>query len=53
MIISTFFKLDKNSKERFFEKIFLLANIKPDIVFKILFLIVNNANIDFQARNLQ
>ena len=53
MIVSTFFISDKNSKERFFEKSLLLANIKPELVFKMFFLIINNANIDYQAWNLQ
>ena len=30
-----------------------MANIKPKIVFEMLFLIISNADIDFQARNLQ
>ncbi len=38
---------------RFFEKSFLLANVKPDIVFGILFLIISNVDIDFKARYLQ
>lgn len=49
MILSTFSILDKDSKKRFFEKNFLLANIKPDLVIKILFLTISNAHIDFQA----
>ena len=31
----------------FFEENFLLANIKPDRVFEILFLTMSNAHIDF------
>ena len=53
MVVSIFFILDKNNKEKFFEKSFLLANIKPDIVLEMFFLIMSNADIDFQARNLQ
>ncbi len=37
MVISTFFILDKDSRERFFKESFLLAHIKPDVVFMILF----------------
>ncbi len=53
MIISTFFILDKDSKGRFFEKNFLLTDVKLDIVFGILFLIMNNIDIYFQAQELQ
>lgn len=45
--------MDKDSKESFFKESFLLVNVKSDIVFGIFFLIINNANIDFQAQNLQ
>ena len=45
--------LDKDGKERFFNKSFLLANINLDIVLEMRFLIINNADIDFQAQNLQ
>ena len=47
-----FFILNKNNKEILFEKSFLLADIKPDIVFEIFFLIINNVNIDFQTPNI-
>ncbi len=53
MVISIFSMLDKNGREKFFEKNFLLANIKPDIVIGILFLFLSNADINFQARDLQ
>ena len=53
MVVSTFSLLDKDGREGFFEKSFLLADIKPDTMLEILFLIMRNANIDFQARNLQ
>lgn len=53
MIISIFSILDKDGRERFFEDSFLLANIKPDVVLKILFLTIKNADIDFQAWDLE
>ena len=53
MVISIFSMLDKNNTERFFEKNFLLADVKLEIVFGMLFLTMSNADIDFQARNLQ
>ncbi len=53
MIVFTFSVLDKDSRERFFEGSLLLANVKSDVVFKIPFLIISNANVDFQAWDLQ
>ena len=53
MVVSTFFVLDKDNRERFFEKSFLLADINPDVVLKMLFLTISNANIDFQSQKLQ
>ena len=47
MIVFTFFILDKDSKKRFFKENFLLADINPNIILEILFLIMNNTNIDF------
>ena len=52
MVISTFFVSDKDDRERFFKESFLLADINLDIVFEMLFLTMNNANVDFQAWNL-
>ena len=49
MIVSTFFILDKDSREKFFEENFLLADVKLGIVLGIPFLIMSNADIDFQA----
>ena len=53
MVVSTFSILKKDNKERFFEKSFLLADVKLEILLGILFLTINNVNIDFQAWNLQ
>ena len=52
MVVSNFFMVDKDNRERFFEKSFLLADIKPDIVLKMPFLIISNTNVDFQAWDL-
>ena len=49
MMVSSFSILDKNNRKRFFEKSFLLANVKPDIMLEIHFLTMSNANVDFQA----
>ena len=53
MVVSTFSVLDKDSRERIFKKNFLLADVKPEIVLGISFLTMSNADIDFQARDLQ
>ena len=37
---------------RFFEKTFLVANVSPKVVFKMLFLTLSSANIDFLDRKL-
>ncbi len=47
MVVSIFSVLDKDGKERFFEENFLLANVRPDIVLAILFLIMSNTDVDF------
>ena len=52
MVVSTFSMSNKDSRERFFEESFLLADVKPEIVFGIPFLIMNNVDVDFQAQNL-
>ncbi len=53
MVVSTFSGLDKDGKERFFEESFLLADVSPDIVLGMPFLTMSNADVDFQARDLQ
>lgn len=52
MVISTFFVSNKDNRKRFFEESFLLADVQLDIVFKMFFLVMNNADIDFQVRDL-
>ena len=53
MVVFIFFMSSKDNKEGFFEESFLLANVKLNIVFKMLFLTISNADIDFQTQNLQ
>ncbi len=52
IVISIFSLSGKDSKERFFKESFLLVNIKPNIVLGILFLIISNIDINFQAWDL-
>ncbi len=47
MVVSSFSMLDMDSTERFFEESFLLAEVKPDVVFRIPFLTIGNADVDF------
>ena len=44
---------DKDERKRFFKESFLLADVKLDVVFKMLFLTMSNADVDFQAWDLQ
>ena len=52
MVVFIFLVLDKDDKERFFKKSFLLTDVKPEIVYRILFLTMSNADVDFQTQNL-
>ncbi len=52
MVVSNFSVLNKDGKERFFEESFLLADVKPDIIFEMSFLTMSNINVDFQAWDL-
>ncbi len=53
MVVSTFSVSDKDGRERFFEESFLLADVSPDIVLGMIFLTISNADVDFQAWDLQ
>ncbi len=52
MVVITFSVSNKDGRERFFEKSFLLADIKPDVILKMPILTMSNADIDFQAHDL-
>ncbi len=52
MVVFIFSVSDKDGRERFFKESFLLADVKPDIVFGMRFLTMSNADVDFQARDL-
>ena len=47
IIVVVFSVMDKANQVRFFEEIFLVANVSPEVVFGMLFLILNGADIDF------
>ena len=47
MVVAAFLVTDKANQIRFFEKTFLVANISPEVVFGMFFLILSSANVDF------
>ncbi len=53
MIVFTFSVLDKDGRKRFFEESFILADVKPYIMLGMPFLTMSNADVDYQAWNLQ
>ncbi len=53
IVVSIFSMLDKDGREKFFEESFWLAHVKPDVVLGMPFLTISNADIDFQAWDLQ
>ena len=48
-----FFMLNKDGKKRYYKERFLLADINLDVILGMLFLIMSNADVDFQTWNLQ
>ena len=52
MVVAAFSVIDQANKVKFFKKTFLVVNISPDIVVKILFLSLSNANVDFPKKEL-
>ena len=47
IVVAVFLMTDKANEVRFFKKTFLVANVSPKIVLRILFLTLNIANVDF------
>ena len=47
IIVAAFLVTDKVNRVKFFEKIFLMANISLEVVFGKFFLILSNADVDF------
>ena len=52
IVVATFSMTNKANRIKFFEKIFLVANINPEVVFEILFLTLNGADVDFLSQKL-
>lgn len=47
MVVATFLMIDKANRIKFLKEIFLVANISLKVIFEILFLILNNADVNF------
>lgn len=47
MVIAVFLISDKGNQVRFFKEIFLVANVSLNVIFGLLFLILNDTNIHF------
>ena len=53
MVDAAFSVVDKGNWVKFFEETFLVANVSPEVVLKIFFLTLSNADIDFLGRELR
>ena len=53
MVVAAFSVEDKANQVRFFEETFLVANVSPEVVLGMLFLILSGADIDFLGRELR
>ena len=49
MVVAAFSMVDKANRVRFFEKTFLVANISLEIVFRMSFLTLSSADVDFSG----
>lgn len=52
IVLTSFQVKDKLGKARFFQKIFLLIDVSIEVILRMLFLILNNANIQFAKKKL-
>ena len=52
MVVAVFSVTDQANKVRLFEKTFLVANVSPDVVLRMPFLILSDVDIDFLKREL-
>ena len=52
MVIAAFSVTDQANRVRFFEETFLVANVSPDMVFGMPFLILSGVDIDFPKKEL-
>lgn len=52
IVVLTFSMSNKHCRKQFIEKIFLLADVQPDILLGMLLLNKNDANVDLQVQDL-
>ena len=52
LVVAVFLVIDKANRVRFFEETFLMANISPEVVLRMYFLTLSDADIDFSDREL-
>ena len=52
IVVAAFSITDQADRVRFFEETFLVGNVNPDVVLRILFLILSGADVDFLRREL-
>ena len=53
IMVTAFLVTDQANRIKFFEKIFLVANVSPEMVHGMLFLILNSVDINFLKKELQ
>ena len=53
MVVVAFLVVDKANRVRFFEETFLVANVSPEVVLRMLFLTLSGADIDFSGWKLR
>ena len=53
MVVAAFSMKDKANRVRFFQEIFLVANVSPEVFLGMLFFTLSSADIDFSGQQLQ
>ena len=52
IVVAVFSVTDQANRVKFFEETFLVANVSPDVVLRMPFLILSGADVDFPKREL-
>ena len=52
MVVAAFSVTDKANRIKFFKETFLVANVSPEVVFRIPFLTLSSTDIDLLSRKL-
>ena len=53
IVVATFLIVDKTNRVRSFEESFLVAIVSPEVVLRMLFLTLSDANVNFSGRDLR